>query len=84
MFNISSFLEKFSKNIKSTETFKKQISEIVLNQTQINILPENIEIKNNIVYTNSSPAVSNKIFVHKNKILENVSKITSIKIVDIK
>ena len=84
MFNIEKFLEKFSKNIKSIEIYKKQISEIILNQTQINILPEDIEIKNNTIYTSSSPAVLNKIFIHKNKILEEIGKSLLIKIVDIK
>ena len=84
MFNIEKFLEKFSKNIKNTEIFKKQIQEIVLKHTQINVPLENIEIKNNIIYTNSSPAVSNKIFVHKNKILEEIGSTLTIKIIDIK
>ena len=84
MFNIEKFLEKFSKNIKNTEIFKKQISEIIFNQTQTQIIPENVEIKNNIVYTNSSPAVSNKIFMYKTKIMEEINKTLSIKILDIK
>ena len=84
MFNIKKFLEKFSKSIKNTETFKKQIAEIILKQTQINILPEDIEIKNNNIYTNSSPAVLNKIFMNKNKILEEINSTLPIKIVDIR
>ena len=84
MFNIASFLEKFSKNIKNTETFKKQITEIVFNQTQINILPENIEIKNNIIYTKSSSAIANKIFINKTKILKEINLSPPIKIIDIR
>ena len=74
MFNISSFLEKFSKNINSAELRKKQILEIIEKQTQINIPPEEIEIKDYVLYIKSSPAVKNKLFIYKSKILEDVSK----------
>ena len=84
MFNISSFLEKFSKNLKSSELYKKQILEIVEKQTQINLRPEEIEIKNFVVYIKSSPAVKNKIFIYKNKILEDINMTIPIKIVDMR
>ena len=84
MFNISSFLDKFSKNLKSSELYKKQILEIVEKQTQINIPPEEMEIKDYIVYVKSSPAVKNKIFIYKNKILEDINMTIPIKIVDMR
>ena len=84
MFNIEKFLEKFSKNIKNTEIYKKQILEIIKNQIEVNIPEESIEIKNNIVYIKLSPAYKNKIFIYKKQILEDISSSLSIKIVDIK
>ncbi|HEY4508708.1 MAG TPA: hypothetical protein VJC13_00270 [Candidatus Paceibacterota bacterium] len=84
MFNISSFLDKFSKNVADTEFHKKQVIEIIEKNTQLNISPKDIEIKDCVVYIKSSPAVKNKIFIFKNKILENIINSTSIKIVDIK
>ncbi len=84
MFNISSFLGKFSKNIADTELQKKQIVEIIKKHTQLTLSPKDLEIKNYIIYTNSSPAVKNKLFIYKEKILEDISNLIGIKIVDIK
>ena len=84
MFNISKFLGKFSKNIKSTETDRQKILEIIEKNTQIKILPEEIEIKDYIIYIKSSPAIKNKLFIYKEKILENISSSLPTKIVDIR
>ena len=84
MFNISSFLEKFSKNIKSAETSKKQIIEIIEKNTQIKISSEELEIKDYVIYIKSSPAVKNKLFIYKSKILEDISTSISVRIVDIR
>ena len=85
MFNISSFLEKFSKNIKTTEIYKKQILEIIQKQTQWDLTSESIELKDYIIYVKSSPAVKNKIFIYKNDIIKEITtSISNIKIVDIK
>ena len=84
MFNISSFLEKFSKNIQSTELNNEQIIQIIEKNTQIKINPNEMEIKNYIIWLKSSPGVKNKIFINKAKILEEINFSLSIKIVDIK
>jgi hypothetical protein len=85
MFNISSFLQKFSQNIFSLEEQKKQISEIIEKHTQINFPKEAIEIKNYIIYLKTSPATANKVFIYKNKILEEISQqIPNLKITNIK
>ncbi len=84
MFNIEKYLQKFSKNVADIELYKKQISESIEKHTQINISTSDVEIKNYIVYVNSSPAVKNKLFIYKEKILEDITNSVSIKIVDIK
>ena len=84
MLNIAKFLEKFSKNLKSAEIYKKQILEIIEKQTQLQILPEDLEIKNFVLYIKSSPAVKNKLFIFKNKILEEIALTVSTKVVDIR
>ncbi|KKR31680.1 MAG: hypothetical protein UT65_C0020G0009 [Parcubacteria group bacterium GW2011_GWF2_39_8b] len=84
MFNIEKYLEKFSKNIRNAELNKTKILEIIKKHTNLNLLPEEIEIKNYIAYIKSSPAVKNKLFIHKNKILEEISTSLSTKIIDIK
>jgi len=85
MFNIKDYLEKFSKSIHSSEDQKRQIIEIIKKHTQIDISPDNIEIKNYTVYLKTSPGVSNKIFINKEKILGEISSSApSLKIVDIR
>jgi hypothetical protein len=83
MFNIEQFLKKFSKTVFSNELYKKQIIEIIKRYTNVDITEENIEIKNNIIYTTTNPGVKNKLFIYKNKILEDISSLP-IKIIDIK
>ena len=84
MFNISSFLDKFSKNIKSAELHKEQILEIIEKHTQLKLSPEQIEIKNYIIYTHASQAAKNKLFIYKNIILDDMEKFTPTKVVDIR
>ena len=84
MFNISNFLEKFSKNIKLAELYKKQIIEVIERQTQIKISPKDLEIKNVVVYIKSSPAIKNKIFIYKTELLKEIESLVSTKITDIK
>lgn len=84
MFNISKFLEKFSKEIQSGEAQNKKIIDVIKTQTGIDLDPKDLEIKNNIVYINSSPAVKNKIFIYKEDILRDVSSDSTLNISDIR
>jgi hypothetical protein len=82
MFNISSFLEKFSKNLKSTELQKEKITYVIKNISGMEISNDSIEIKNSILYIKSSPALKNKLFIYKSKILEGINS-DKLKITDI-
>jgi len=82
MFNISSFLEKFSKNLKNNSFLKGLIIDVVKNQTNILLKEEDLEIKEGVVFITSSPGVKNKIFIHKENILIEINKTN--KIVDLK
>ena len=84
MFNIEKYLEKFSKDVRNAELHKTKIIEIIEKHTQLHILPKNLEIKDYIIYIKDSPAVKNKIFIYKNKILEETSISIPTKVVDIK
>ena len=84
MFNINKYLERFSKNINSTEEDLLKINNILKNSINIDISIKDIEIKNYIIYIKSNNSILNKIFINKNKILEEVSKSLNQKIVDIK
>lgn len=84
MFNIEKFLEKFGKNLRSAEEDKQRILEIVEKHTHIKIPVEQVEIKNFVLNLHGSAAVSNRVFIGKSKILEEIAHSTSVKIVDIK
>jgi len=78
MFNISSFLEKISKNLKNNQINKNQIIEILNKKINIYLKEEDIEVKNCILFINTSPAVKNKIFINKESLLFDLNKITNI------
>ncbi|MEQ1561409.1 MAG: hypothetical protein ABL899_01645, partial [Nitrospira sp.] len=78
------YLEKFSKDVHNTELQKTKIIEIIEKQTQLYILPKNLEIKDYFLYIKESPAVKNKVFIYKEKILKEIEVLLPIKIVDIK
>ena len=82
MFNIEKYLEKFSKSLRSADVDKKKIIEIVKNQTGLDFFVGDIETKNGVIFLKSSPAVKNKIFIYKQKILDDLNKI--LKITDIR
>lgn len=84
MFNISSFLEKVSKNILSSSLQKKQIIEVIKKETGVEVSEADIELRECVLYIKSSPALKNKLFIQKSKILEELSGQSNTKIIDIK
>ncbi len=84
MYNISHLLEKFSKKITSDEDIKKTIIEIIKKNTGLDIPIKVLEIKNYIIYVQTSSAFKNKIFISKKAILDDIEKLSSIKIVDVR
>ena len=74
MFNISNYLKKFSVNIDSEESNRLKMLDIIKKHTQIGLGLESLEVKNYIIHIKSSPAVLNKIFIYKNKILEDINE----------
>ncbi len=84
MFNIEKFLNKFTKEIKSTESNKNIILDVIKKHTQIELQLNDVEIKDYQVVLKASPAVLNKIFIYKQKILDELGTSLPIKIVDIK
>jgi uncharacterized membrane protein len=85
MFNISNYLQKFSKNIYSSENNKKQILDIIKKHTQVVLYLGDIEIKNYILHIKKSPTILNKIHINKAKILEEIAlSVPNQKIVEIR
>jgi hypothetical protein len=73
MFNIDKYLEKFSKNIQSADGQKKEIADTIKKLSGIDIATKDLEVKNFILHTNTSPAVKNKLFMYKKAILEGIA-----------
>lgn len=84
MFNISSFLEKVSKNIKSKDFYNDKVLEVLNTDLGTQIKIEDIEIKENILYIKTSSSIKNKIFILKNKILDHIELQTKLKLTDIR
>ncbi len=84
MLNISKYLEKFVKKLQSESFSNNQILEIINNITSVSLKLEELELKNNIIYIKSSPAVKNKLFIYKEDILKEINLFSKIKIIDIR
>ena len=84
MFNISSLLEKFSKNLLSGELNKKEIAKIIYKNISLDVDPKLMEIKDYILYIEISPTLKNKLFTQKKAILDDIAISLSTKIIDLK
>lgn len=76
MLNLSKYLEKFSKGISDNNLNKKLIQEILERFTAISFESSDLDIKENILYINTTPAKKNKVFIFKQKILDELSSIS--------
>ncbi len=84
MFKLSQFLQKFSKNLSDRDHYKKEIISIISKHTHLDIQEQRMEIKNYILYIDGSPAYKNKLFTYKQAILEEISKIPGLKVMDMR
>lgn len=74
MENISSFLNKF-KNIVPPERFVKEVFiRVVSNVANITILEKEITVKKNILHIQMSSLKKNELFLHKEKLLDELNK----------
>jgi hypothetical protein len=84
MFNISSYLQKLTKNLSSSEFQIKQIVEILNTQTGLHVKESQIEIKNFVILFTGSMGEKNKLFLSKQQILEELNNDAKITITDIR
>lgn len=82
--NISKYLEKFFNKIEGDEGFYKNITEVLKNKVGIDVGTDDFEVKNNVLYTNFSPGVKNKIFMFKEEIIGEINSASKIKLTDIR
>ncbi len=84
MFNISSFLEKFNSQVGRAELNNKEICEIITLRSGIRCVPEQIEVKNYVLYVNVSPTFKQKLLMSKASILEELQHVSGMKITSIR
>jgi|APGre2960657505_1045072.scaffolds.fasta_scaffold28275_2 cystathionine beta-lyase family protein involved in aluminum resistance len=72
-FNISSFLEKF-KDIKDPHEDKSHISKILLEVAGVNVVENNIQIKNKTIHIQASSLYKSRIFIKKEEILKVINE----------
>ncbi len=72
MFNISTYLDKILKKIDSGEHTIHNVAGVIEKYTHITIPHGEIQIRNNIAYISSSVHVKNKIFLYKEKIIQEL------------
>jgi hypothetical protein len=71
---LQNFLERFSALLKNSKLDKETIKNIIKSQTNIDLEEKDIEIKDGILYTKTSPMVRNTLFMNKKKLLEVFQK----------
>lgn len=71
---LSGFLEKFKTIVVSREEIKKESMGVVFKKTGIQIIPEHLTIKNNILFVEEGSAIKSVIFIHKQEILDGLKE----------
>ena len=72
MFNISSFLEKFTKLHKNNEAIKQTLLSTIKEASGVSLKPTDLDLKEEKVYLKCSPIMRNQIFMHKEVIEERL------------
>ena len=84
MENISSFLQRF-KALLSSAGARKQISlEAIKEFFNIDIDPEKVKIKNDVLFLDVSPAFKSALFLKKKDLLNTINQRVGSKIFDIR
>lgn len=74
MKSILTFLEKFSRNLNKNVLIKENISKVIQEKTKINLLPEQINLKNGILEINASGTVKNEIILKEMSIKDELKE----------
>ena len=74
MKKIGSLLSYAHSLLKNAETIKKDLAMIVYSQSKIKVNSQQIKIKDSVVFLNLSPAEKSKIFIHKQRVMDEIKK----------
>ncbi|MDE2030686.1 MAG: hypothetical protein KGI58_00265 [Patescibacteria group bacterium] len=73
--HISNFLDKFKKTLFKNEEYNNIISTTITHHISLSIDPRTIKTKGTIIYIKGSPILKSEILIHKNNIINDLSKI---------
>ncbi len=72
--HIKGFLDKFKKILSQKEVSSRIIAETITKHISFEIKQDLINIKNGIIFINSSPSIKNEILIHKQGIISDLNK----------
>ena len=73
MNSIKLFLSKFKYLTFSNQLIKKECTLVIKEILNIEIKKENISVKNNIIYINTSSVIKSEVFIKKESLLKELS-----------
>jgi len=74
MIEITGLLLRFSNLLFSEEAKKNSIIDVLHQIVGLQIKPEDVKIKNNVIYLNIKPIYKNEVFLNKNKIFSKLKE----------
>ena len=69
MFNIEQYLKKFSLRISDVSEKKIAVIKILKDTSGVDVLKEDIEIKESVLFVKAKPIIKNQLFLKREKIL---------------
>lgn len=86
--NISDYLNKFFVITPPKKFYQNETVKVINKILNINLSENDMEYRFGVIYIKNNPVISgllkNEIFLNKNKIIQTLSKIKNIKVVDIR
>ena len=74
MKGIGSFLSKFRHLTPPNQFIKKECISVIKDMFNIEIKEENMSVRNNIIYINTSSTVKSELFIRKESLLRELSR----------
>ncbi len=75
MQGISSFLDKFKNFVPRDKALKKELIRIVEKYAHVTIEPTQIQVKGFVAYLDVSPQAKSEIFLYRESILEELTRV---------
>lgn len=74
MKNLSEFVQKLRNKFLSEEFKKNRVKEILFEETGFDFKPENMEMREEILFLKAPPVLKSEVFIKKEKILKKIKE----------